>query len=393
MQGAKAKWMNHGFWGAAFLMATSAIGPGFITQTTVFTMAQGAAFGFAILASIVVDIVVQLNIWKAIAASRVKAPALANKVLPGAGYLLTGLVVMGGLVFNIGNVAGCGLGLHTATGVNIHTGALMSGLFAVGIFLVKEFGAAMDNLAKWLGILMIAMVLYVAISVEPPLLHIAQQTVWPSQMNTVSILTLVGGTVGGYISFAGAHRMLDVQGQQKPDMKQVHRSAVSGIVLSGLMRVGLFVAVFGVMATGFVPDATNPAASIFKQAMGTLGEKMFGFILWCAAITSVVGASYTSVSFLESWHPVVSKYRQWWIAAFIGLSTVAFLAFGQPIKILVAAGAINGLVLPFSLTLVLLAVSNKRLLPAYKHPIWLAIAGWLATVLLAYMSVRLLADL
>ena len=35
--------------GAAFLMATSAIGPGFLTQTVVFTERLGASFGFVIL--------------------------------------------------------------------------------------------------------------------------------------------------------------------------------------------------------------------------------------------------------------------------------------------------------------------------------------------------------
>ena len=38
--------------GAMFLMATSAVGPGFITQTTDFTMRLGAAFAFAIVAAI-----------------------------------------------------------------------------------------------------------------------------------------------------------------------------------------------------------------------------------------------------------------------------------------------------------------------------------------------------
>ncbi|HEX9108611.1 MAG TPA: hypothetical protein VF832_15310, partial [Longimicrobiales bacterium] len=50
--------------GAAFLMATSAIGPGFLTQTAVFTAQLAASFGFVILASIVLDIGAQLNIWR-----------------------------------------------------------------------------------------------------------------------------------------------------------------------------------------------------------------------------------------------------------------------------------------------------------------------------------------
>ena len=46
--------------GGAFLMAMSAVGPGFLTQTATFTSQLGADFGFAILICILVDIVVQL---------------------------------------------------------------------------------------------------------------------------------------------------------------------------------------------------------------------------------------------------------------------------------------------------------------------------------------------
>ena len=49
--------------GAALLMATSAIGPGFLTQTAVFTQAFGADFAFAIAASVLVDIAAQVNVW------------------------------------------------------------------------------------------------------------------------------------------------------------------------------------------------------------------------------------------------------------------------------------------------------------------------------------------
>src|SRR5512134_2070644 len=98
------------FFGAMFLMATSAIGPGFITQTTQFTAQLGAAFAFAILVSIVVDIALQLNVWRVIGVSGLRAQELANTVLPGAGYVLAALVVLGGLVFNIGNIGGTALG-------------------------------------------------------------------------------------------------------------------------------------------------------------------------------------------------------------------------------------------------------------------------------------------
>ncbi|MGA1649755.1 MAG: hypothetical protein ACO39Y_10170, partial [Ilumatobacteraceae bacterium] len=58
---------------AIFLMATSAIGPGFITQTATFTSTLGSAFAFAILASILIDFVVQVNIWRVVTLTRMRA--------------------------------------------------------------------------------------------------------------------------------------------------------------------------------------------------------------------------------------------------------------------------------------------------------------------------------
>ena len=71
--------------GAIFLMATSAIGPGFITQTAAITVQLGAAFACAIALSVVVDIAVQLNVWRVIGVSGSRAHELGNRVLPGAG--------------------------------------------------------------------------------------------------------------------------------------------------------------------------------------------------------------------------------------------------------------------------------------------------------------------
>ena len=107
---------NSAILGAAFLMATSAIGPGFLTQTSLFTKELLTSFGFVILISIILDIGAQLNIWRIITASNTRAQDLANKVVPGLGFFLAALIGIGGLIFNIGNIAGCGLGLNVLTG-------------------------------------------------------------------------------------------------------------------------------------------------------------------------------------------------------------------------------------------------------------------------------------
>lgn len=66
--------------GAAFLMATSAIGPGFLTQTATFTNTLLASFGFVILLSILLDIGAQLNIWRIVVVSGKRAQDISNAV-------------------------------------------------------------------------------------------------------------------------------------------------------------------------------------------------------------------------------------------------------------------------------------------------------------------------
>ncbi|MFP5356636.1 MAG: hypothetical protein ACLGIK_16095, partial [Gemmatimonadota bacterium] len=140
-------------------MATSAIGPGFLTQTAVFTQQLGASFGFAILMSIVLDLGAQLTTWRVIAAANRRAQDVANLVLPGLGTALAVLVALGGLAFNIGNVAGAGLGLNVLLGVSPAIGGAVSAGLAVGLFLVREAGRAMDRFAQWLGFAMVALAL------------------------------------------------------------------------------------------------------------------------------------------------------------------------------------------------------------------------------------------
>ena len=371
--------------GAAFLMATSAIGPGFLTQTTVFTQKLMASMGFVILVSVIIDIIAQLNIWQILVANNKRGSELANEVVPNSGHVLTILICLGGLAFNIGNISGAGLGLNILFPVKVETGSIISAVIAIVIFLSKDIAKSMDLFVKVLGILMLVLMLYVVFYAEPPLSRVAHRTFIPSTINFTSIVTLVGGTVGGYITFAGAHRLLEER-SAKLTMQQVKQSAVSGIVLTACMRILLFLAVYGVLNQGFQLNADNPAASVFQAAAGTLGYKLFGIVLWSAAITSVVGSAFTSVSFLKTLHPFFERQQRLVIICFILLSTAIFLLWGKPVFILVIVGTLNGFILPFSLGLMLWVMMRKQT-PGYKHPQWLLWSGWLVVAVMLWMSV------
>lgn len=376
--------------GAAFLMATSAIGPGFLTQTTVFTQSLGASFGFVILTSILIDIAVQLNIWRVIAVAEKRAPDIANLLLPGLGGFISLLIVLGGLAFNIGNVAGAGLGLNALLGIPVATGAMISAAMAIAIFMIKEAGKAMDKFAQLMGAIMIVVIIYIAITTAPPVAEAALRTIVPLKIDLMTIVTLVGGTVGGYITFSGGHRLLDAGIKGKESLNQVSTSAVMGISVASLVRIFLFLASLGIISKGLLIDAANPTGSIFQLAAGNLGYRLFGLVMFSAAITSVIGSAYTSVSFIKSFSPVIARNENKLIIGFILISTLIFIWVGKPVKLLIMAGVVNGFILPITLATILFAAYKTKVIGDYKHPIWLSTLGGLVVLIMTYMSINVL---
>ncbi|SDF16146.1 NRAMP family divalent metal transporter [Sporomusa acidovorans] len=374
--------------GAIFLMAITAIGPGFLMQTTVFTQKTGASFGFVILASVVIDILVQINVWRIIVASGMRGQEIGNTVLPGLGYFISILIVMGGLCFNIGNVAGASLGLNVLFGTSIQTGAIISGIIALSIFCFKQIGKIMDSFVSSFGIVRILLAVFVAVAAMPPVGEAVVKSFVPDQIDVMALITLIGGSVGGYITFSGGHRLLDAGIQGIKYIPQATRSAVSGILITGVMRVVLFLGALGVIVHGHFIDPANPAASVFQAAAGDIGYKLFGIVIWSAGTTSVIGCAYTSVSFLKSFSKKVDEYYSKIIIGFIIFSTIVFVIVGQPVKVLVVVGTINGFILPLALASILVGAYNKKIVGEYKHPVWMTVTGVLVVAIMGYMSVR-----
>jgi Mn2+/Fe2+ NRAMP family transporter len=170
---------------------------------------------------------------------------------------------------------------------------------------------------------MILLTLYVAIVSAPPVGDALFQTFLPSTIDFATITTIVGGTVGGYITYSGAHRLLDKGTVGIENLGAVNRAALTGIAVTGLMRYVLFLAILGVVASGVVIDVSgkgaNPAAQAFQAAAGETGYRIFGAVLWFAAITSVIGAAYTSVSFITVFKKDISERAR-------NIATVIFIA-------------------------------------------------------------------
>ena len=86
----------------------------------------------------------------------------------------------------------------------------------------------MDVVSMILGVVMILVVAYVMVVSNPPYGDALVHTFAPEHpvKLILPIITLVGGTVGGYITF-GAHRLLDSGMKGKEFLPFVNRSAIA----------------------------------------------------------------------------------------------------------------------------------------------------------------------
>ena len=231
--------------GAAFLMATSAIGPGFLTQTSKFTATYGSNLIGVILLVICMDIIAQMNIWSVVSVSGMRAQDVANKVLPGLGYVVAVLVAIGGLAFNIGNVGGVALGMNAMFGLNERMGAIIAGCLGILIFVNKNAKTIMDKVATILAAIILITVTVVAVMSKPPVGEVVTHVI-PDDFASMfaAMTTLLGGSCGGYIAFSGAHRLLDAGISGPENVGHVRKSVLQGCGTSGIVRILMFLAGF-----------------------------------------------------------------------------------------------------------------------------------------------------
>ncbi|PHX44396.1 hypothetical protein AO354_45240, partial [Pseudomonas syringae pv. syringae] len=274
-------------------------------------------------------------------------------------------------------------------------GGALSALIAIAIFSSHRAGIAMDRIMMVLGTLKVCLILFAAFASHPPLGEALRQTVLPDMVDFAAITTIVGGTVGGYITYAGAHRLLDRGTVGVENIDVVSKAALTGILVTGVVRYILFLAILGVVASGVVIDVSgkgaNPAAQAFTAAAGNFGLIMFGLVLWAAGISSVIGASYTSMSFITVFSKrITERARNLATVGFILITVVVYVMWGKPpAALLVFAGGFNGLILPLGLS-IFMYVGWRRsdMMDGYHYPRWLLVLGVLTCLLSWYMAFK-----
>ncbi|EKO3855694.1 NRAMP family divalent metal transporter [Vibrio harveyi] len=385
-QASENSWQKKAILSVAFLMATTSVGPGFLTQTAVFTNIYKIDMAFPVFASMFITFGIVMNLWRIVGVSGMRIQDIANKVAPGMGYVVGILLALGAVAFNFGNVSGAALGINVLTGVDTTWGALFTGVVGCLLFVVHNASKRMDQMVRYLGLFMIILIAYVAMTSLPPMGETLSAAVMPTDIGSLLLptLTIVGGAVGGY--YTGAQRLVDIGLQGKDKVPAIKTAAWAGISIAVVIRILLFLAVFGVIATGATLDSANPAADAFRQGAGEVGYFIFGLVLFVASITSVVGNSYMAISLIKTLFPIVARNEKVWCVGFIIITSLGTVTMNMPILLLMLAGLVNSIILPIVLGMMLVATRRKDIVGDYKHPVYLTFTGIAIVVVMAASS-------
>ncbi|QNL44643.1 divalent metal cation transporter [Oscillibacter hominis] len=376
--------------GAALVAATTQVGPGFTTQSALFSAQYLGAFFLCIIAALALDIITQANVYRILCFTRKRGQEVAAAIHPVVGYLLTAIVVFGICVFQFSNVSGTGLGMSALFGTSTAVSTVLCGLIAMAVFLSRSANKIINILAQVLGAVLILTALILVFMAKPPVGEIPSQIAGADVSSLLlPTITILGSVCGGYGAYIGSHRLLDSGVSGAENYYLYKRTQLLGTTTVYVLRVLLVLVTFGAVMHGATIDMANPAPSSYQAVAGMFGYRLYGAVILAAGTTTILGAAAIFLSFTKTHFKWIAAHERQSAILFIGICTVVDVFLGQPVNLLVAAGSINSLVLPFTMLVMLIASHSKRIMGEdYRHPVWMTVGAAVVFVAAAYLSTK-----
>ena len=385
--------------GTSSLVVAAFVGPGTVLTCATAGIDFGYALGWVLLFSVGATFVLQSFTAGAGILSRLamgEALRVYTKQSPARWIVIT-LVVLGlwagTAAFETGNIAGAVAGVNSLTRGLLPRSVLilLIGLLAAAALLLQL--QMVTNLLAGLVALMSAVFL-VTVFLAPVDWQAALQGLVIPRVpdgSLVRTIALVGTTVVTYNLFLHGSAAKKYWAQDDPQF--AWRRELTGMAiflpLGGIISVSILLAgaTLGVEAV----ESVAAIAPVIRPAVGPFAEILFGVGLFAAGITSAVTAPLAAacgVREIIGWPDDTRHlgFRIVWISVL--LTGMVFTLFGRnPLEIIIAAQAANGLLLPFIAGFVLFLAARQK---AVTLPRWYLGLGILVTLICAGLGGRTL---
>ncbi|WP_084396684.1 Nramp family divalent metal transporter [Henriciella aquimarina] len=388
--------------GPGTLVAAAFIGPGTVTTCTL----AGANFGLALVWALVFATVATIILQDMAArlgagAGRGLGEALLE-AMPGpllklmAGGLVVIALAVGNAAYESGNIIGGVLGMEALTGEGARR-------WLVGLIAVTAAGVLIIGRYKAIERILVALVLMMslafaasAIIVRPDLGSLAAGLV--PQIPEGGLLTaiaLIGTTIVPYNLFlhaAAAKRHWHEPGEAGAARKD----AAISIGLGGLVSILILsTAAASLFASGIEVESAREMAIALEPAFGPVARYLVGAGLFAAGLTSAITApmatAYALTEIMPGQTGTASLNRFRAIAlAILAIGTGIALLGLNPVSLIIAAQAANGLLLPIVAVFLLLIMNRRSALGEHANGLFANIAGGLIVLITMGFGARAL---
>ncbi len=369
------------------VIAAAFLGPGTVTTAARAGAAHGLRLLWALLFATFACLVLQEACARlTIASGHNLGEALRRRFHRGVGallmlWLVLGAIVLGCAAYEAGNILGGVEGASLATGLPRPVLTLVSAALA-GLLLWLGSTRVVVTVLGLLVAVMGGTFLLTGLLLKPAIGEVVSGLLVPSVPDGSSLLVLglVGTTVVPYNLFLGSGI---ARGQQ---LSEARSGLAVAILLGGLISMAVMVAGSAVAGEFSYPQV----AAVLSSQLGGWAAGLFALGLFAAgfssAVTAPLAAAITARSLFATdpddarWGDGSWRYRSVWLGV-LAAGTVFGLTGVKPVPAIIAAQALNGVLLPVvAVFLMLVMNARRRLGGAVKGKAANAVMGLVVTV-------------
>ena len=364
--------------GPGMLIVGSFIGPGTVTSATRAGANHGYSLFWCVIFSVIAVIVLQgmasrlgIITQKGLAENLVddfkETPALQKTLC----WLVAISIAIGGFAYMAGDLTGTSIGISALTGISPR---IIAPLWGVCILIMVTFAReAVKFLEKLLGVCVsiMAVVFVITMVVVKPDLGQVFSGIIPTIPNGGALycVSLIGTTVVPYNLYL--HAASSAKTWHKPEELELARFSTNfSMVIGGVVTSAILITSATVMQGMTVSNAMDMAVQL-EPTLGSFAEPFMAIGLIAAGISSAVctplGVSYVFAG-LFGWETNKSDKRYTITNTAVLITGIVLAAVGwDPLALIIAAQAVNGVILPVSVGVVLYLTSRKNIMGEHKN--------------------------
>lgn len=383
------------------MVVAAFVGPG-----TVLTCASaGVQFGYALgwvllFATAAVFLLQALTAGTGILAGKGLGEALRQAATtPLLRGLLYSFVILGLWIgcaaFEAGNLTGAAAGLQTVIGTEVDTRwIVLAMVFIAGSLLLLDLRVLTQALTALVALM--SLLFLVTLLIAPVDWSAALRGLVVPALPSGSILTviaLIGTTIVTYNLFLHASAAKHYWAEEAP--AQSWRRELKGMAvflpLGGLVSFAILASGASLSDQGVQLDNVGAFATLLEPVAGRAAPYLFGLGLFAAGLTSAITAPLAAAAGIREifgWSDQEQPLRHRLIWGSVLLVGLFFSLSGfSPLRIIIAAQAANGLLLPLIAAFVLYLTVRQEAVTLSR---WFLVGGVVVTLICALLGARTL---